>query len=198
MNRRSLWIALAALLVLAVAVTFLVWRRGAVEEQQETSAEEVSPVAEGSPAAASIVAELYFPDGGEWLHAERREVPASDRAEAQIATLVETLIAGPRSAGLVSPLPESVAVRTVYKLDGEVVLDLESPDAAPPPSGSQREMLTVYSLVNTVLLNTEDADRLVLLWNGQQPETFAGHLDTARPLSANRGLIARDPAAGSS
>ncbi len=56
-------------------------------------------------------------------------------------------------------------------------------------------MLTVYSLVNTVLLNTEGAERLVLLWNGQQPMTFAGHLNTARPLKANRDLVARDPVA---
>ncbi len=48
----------------------------------------------------------------------------------------------------------------------------------------------LYSLVNTVLLNTPEANRLVVLWNGRQPETFAGHIDTARPLAARPNLIA--------
>ena len=147
----------------------------------------------GAAEADGVVADLYFPGRGGWLHAERREVPASDQAEAQIAALVTALIAGPDAAGLQPPLPESVTVESVYLMDGEVVLDLASPEDRPPPSGSEREMLTVYSLVNTVLLNTEGAERLVLLWNGRQPMTFAGHLNTARPLEANRGLVAREP-----
>ena len=53
-------------------------------------------------------------------------------------------------------------------------------------------MLTVYSLVNTVLLNFEQLDRVVLLWNGRQLRTFAGHVDTMRPLAANPDLIARE------
>ena len=113
----------------------------------------------------------------------------------RVAALVTALIAGPDAAGLQPPLPKSVTVESVYLMDGEVVLDLASPEDRPPPSGSEREMLTVFSLVNTVLLNTEGAERLVLLWNGQQPMTFAGHLNTARPLKANRDLVARDPVA---
>ncbi len=206
MKRRPLWIALAVL-GLAAAATFFFWQRGAVEDRQ-TGVETVEVVgAAGAAAEDGVVAELYFPGRGGWLHAERHEVPASDQAEAQIAALVETLIAGPRGAGLASPLPRDVTVKSVYLMDDEVVLDLASPERRPPPSGSQREMLTVYSLVNTVLLNTEGAERLVLLWNGQQPMTFAGHLYTARPLQANRHLVARgsvasdnshDPASGQS
>ncbi|MEM7357123.1 MAG: hypothetical protein AAF657_40285, partial [Acidobacteriota bacterium] len=63
----------------------------------------------------------------------------------------------------------------------------------PPASGSAREMLTIYSLVNSVLLNFEEVERLVLLWNGGQMRTFAGHMDTRRPLVANLDLIARGP-----
>ncbi len=191
MTRRPLWMALAVL-VLAVAATVLFWRRGTVEERWEGVETVEADGDAGTAAEAGIVADLYFPGRGGWLHAERHEVPARDPAEAQIAALVEGLIAGPRGAGLEPPLPRDVTVKSVYLLDGEVILDLASPQRRPPASGSQREMLTVYSLVNTVLLNTEGAERLVLLWNGQQPMTFAGHLYTARPLTANRHLVARD------
>jgi hypothetical protein len=37
----------------------------------------------------------------------------------------------------------------------------------------------------------EEADRVVLLWNGRQASTFAGHVDTTRPLGPAADLIAR-------
>ncbi len=40
-----------------------------------------------------------------------------------------------------------------------------------------------------MVLNVEGAERLVLLWNGRQPNTFAGHIDTTRPLRVHAELI---------
>jgi hypothetical protein len=51
-------------------------------------------------------------------------------------------------------------------------------------------MLSVYSLVDTVLLNVPEIEAMVLLWNGRQPQAFAGHVDTSLPLRADRDLIA--------
>ncbi len=195
MSRRSLWIA-AAVLISLVAVAILLWsKRGGEDGSGETDGV-TSPAAEvESPAAeATVDADLYFPGTGGRLVVERRAVPASDLVEEQIATLVETLIAGPQTSRLRSPLPAGVTVRKVYLVDGGTVfVDLESRQGSPPSSGSQREMLTVYSLVNTVLANAEAAERLVLLWNGQQPVTFAGHLNTAQPLRVPFDLVASQP-----
>lgn len=136
-------------------------------------------------------AELYFPGEGGRLYVERREVPAGGDPEERIAALVEALIAGPGGASLRAPLPEGVTVREVDLIGGTVYLDLASPDGEPPPStGSMREMLTVYSLINTVLLNVEGATRLAILWNSEQPLTYGGHVNTARPLPVNRDLVA--------
>ena len=44
------------------------------------------------------------------------------------------------------------------------------------------ELLTLYSLVNSVVENVPGARSLVVLWNGRQPRSFAGHVDTSRPL----------------
>lgn len=98
--------------------------------------------------------------------------------------------------GLWPPLPANVQVGQAYIMDGAtgsptVVVDLVVPEHAAPMSGARAEILMLYSLVNTVLLNTEDAERLVLLWNGQQRSTFAGHFDTTRPLTPKTELIAR-------
>lgn len=146
----------------------------------------------GDPAAVPVPVNLYFPGVGGRLYAERREIALEGSVAERIETLVGALLAGPHSDSMRPPLPEGVSLRKVYLLDGEqAFLDLESTAEAPlPASGSQREILTVYSLVNTVLLNVDEVDELVLLWNGRQRETFAGHLDTTQPLVPDLGLIA--------
>ncbi len=196
MKRQAVLIVIAILVVLAGLVTIVTWQRDDPEDAAvEPDGAETTSSGEDVVASAVLAAELYFPGTGGWLLAERHEVSESAELTERISAVVETLLAGPRGGGLRAPLPEGVSVRKIYLAEsGLAFLDFESPEnAPPPPSGSRREMLTVYSLVNTVLLNFEQLDRVVLLWNGRQLKTFAGHLDTKRPLAANTDLIAQAP-----
>ena len=72
---------------------------------------------------------------------------------------------------------------------GGIVVVEEPARAGPPVSGSQTELLAVYSLVDTILLNVPEMEAVILLWNGRQLLTFAGHLDTSLPLRADSDLI---------
>ncbi len=63
---------------------------------------------------------------------------------------------------------------------GRSVLVLER-----PAMGLTEELLAVYSLVNSLTANNLGIDRVVLMWNGEQRSTFAGHVDTTRPLMAD-------------
>lgn len=65
----------------------------------------------------------------------------------------------------------------------------ESPPSDPPAVGSTAERQIVYSLVNTLALNLPAVERVAILWNGRQRGTFAGHLDTSRPLPPEPRLI---------
>lgn len=196
MSRQVVLIAIAIFAILAGLVAHFTWQRDAGDD---AASEPVAAEPTLSPAPLSgeelLAADLYFPGTGGGLQAERHELPMSADASERISTVVAALLAGPRGAGLQAPLPEGVSVRKVYLTEGGTAfLDLESVAGAPPPaSGSLREMLTVYSLTNTVLLNFDEVKSLVLLWNGRQRTTFAGHLDTMRPLSANTDLIAPAP-----
>ena len=198
MNRQTVLIAIAIAAVLAVVLA-IVSCQGEVDPGDSSEPIEETPAEGEGELEAQILmpANLYFPSAGGWLLAERREFPSSEAVADGITVLVEALLAGPGPTipGLDPPLPEGVTVRRVYLGDdGTAFLDLQSPESAPPPaSGSRQEILTVYSVVNTVLLNFDEVEHLVLLWNGRQPRTFAGHLDTMRPLSANTDLIARTP-----
>lgn len=54
-----------------------------------------------------------------------------------------------------------------------------------PAMGLTEELLAVYSVVNSLTANSLGIDRVVLMWNGEQRPTFAGHVDTTRPLMAD-------------
>ena len=192
MNRQVVLIVIAILAVFGGLVGVVLYQRGAGDDAGvEPAGEDPSAVGEVATGDATLVVDLYFPGGGR-LVAERHELAVGEAATERIAAVVEALLAGPRGAALSAPLPEGVGIRQIYLGEGGTAfLDIESVEGAPPPAaGSQREMLTVYSLVNSVVLNFDDIDQLVLLWNGRQLETFGGHLDTMRPLVANPDLIA--------
>ena len=194
MTRQTVLIAIAIFAILLGLVAIVTRERASSEEAAPDSATAEAVASDEDTAAVETLAvELYFPGTGSWLQSERREMAVGTESAERISAVVAGLLAGPRDRAMRSPLPEGVSVRRVYLGEnGLVFLDFESPESSPPASGSLREMLTVYSLVNTVLLNFEELDRIVLLWNGRQLRTFAGHVDTTRPLAANSDLIARD------
>ncbi|MEO1366346.1 MAG: GerMN domain-containing protein [Acidobacteriota bacterium] len=55
--------------------------------------------------------------------------------------------------------------------------------------GSKQELLTVYSVVNTVTLGSDAVERVVMLIDGKQPSTLAGHVDLTRPLRPDPSWI---------
>jgi hypothetical protein len=132
---------------------------------------------------------LYFPGGAGWLVEETRPLP---ELESPLEAIASELIAGPTESGLFRAFPEGTSVGSVF-VSGDAIayIDLVSTRANPPSSGSLEEMLSVYSVVNSILVNLPELDGVVLLWNGQQRPTFAGHLDTGRPLQQNDSLVGR-------
>ena len=192
MSRRVVLITGAIFVILAGLAAFYSRQRGPEDDAPAEPDAELQDREEISDDRDLLEADLYFPGTGGGLEAERHELTVGAGAIERISAVVSALLAGPRDRALRAPLPSTVSLRKVYLTEeGTAFLDLQSADGGPPPaSGSQREVLTVYSLVNTVLLNFEEAESLVLLWNGRQLRTFAGHLDTMRPLTSKTDLIA--------
>jgi hypothetical protein len=142
--------------------------------------------------ATKVELNLYFPADGGLLRAERRVLPLTDAPKQRIRAVVEALLAGPQGEGLYPLFPEGVSVGSIQLADdGTVYVDLRCPTLeAPPPAGSTAEMQVVYSLVNSIVWNVSQTRQVVLLWNGIQPQTFAGHLDSSSPLAPDRSLVA--------
>jgi len=190
MSRRAAGIVLGAALLLVAAGLAWWWAGGRLRRLGGSAGSGAGAAVPAGPQTTFAV-DLYFPvETG--LRPERRNLTGSDTPKDRIRKIVQALLAGPGAAGLVRPLPPGVEVGAVELTpEGVAYLDLRwAEHDDPPPGGSDAEMQAVYSLVDSIALNVPEARRVVLLWNGTQRVTFSGHLDTSRPLSPDRSLIA--------
>lgn len=178
-------VALAALLIAVSHGCSKPKRTGQEETGAIVDTEEVLAPEE------TVAVTLYFPGRGDRLHGEERQIPAPTSPEVKAARLVEELLRGPTGPSLYPPLPAGVLLAGVHVDAGATALvDLTPPEGSGPPSwGSKRELLAVYSLVDTILFNVPEIERVAFLWNSQQRPTFAGHVDTTYPLVADRSLV---------
>ena len=136
--------------------------------------------------------ELLFPGPDGRLHSEEREIPVQGDLVARIERTLKELIAGPQTEELFASLPPEFTVSWVHLNEaGVAYVDLDFAGDGPFPAwGSGHEMLAVFSVVNSLFANLPEIDSVVLLRDGQQQPTFAGHLDTSHPLRANALLVA--------
>jgi spore germination protein GerM len=191
-------VGLAGLLA-TVALTAPRWAAllrapAATPEVDEPAAEEAAaPVAEGPAANAGrrISVRLYFeaPDR-EGLLPEEREVAFSADLPRQLRTVVEELAKG-STTGLVSTLPEGTRVLEVFvQARGVAWVDLSPEATSGLPGGSKAEMLTVYSIVNTIVTNFPAVSRVRIVVNDQPVTSLGGHVDLSRPLPPDMTLVA--------
>ena len=57
------------------------------------------------------------------------------------------------------------------------------------PGGSSAEMMTVYSVVNSLSLNFPQIKRVQILIDGKPVETITGHLSLKQPILPKPDLI---------
>jgi hypothetical protein len=89
------------------------------------------------------------------------------------------LIEGPKRGGS-RTLPETARVRALFVSgDGVAYVDFVDNAFEQHPGGVGSELITLYSVVNTLVLNIEDIRCVKLLIGGQEAVTLAGHVDLA-------------------
>lgn len=185
MNHRLAIIVLAGIALVAILAWLVI---GHVPHQ--TTDVEVTPATlppTPTPAPEQRIV-LLFPGSDGMLHPELRPAPLPAEPEARIRTVVGELLAGPTS-GLAPTVPYPAELRTVFVTgDGAAYVDITAPPA--PLQGSHSELMLVYGVVNTILLNASELNSVQLLFDGEEVPTLAGHLDTGRPLALNKRFIA--------
>ncbi|MEA2014186.1 MAG: GerMN domain-containing protein [Thermodesulfobacteriota bacterium] len=132
---------------------------------------------------------LYFSDLNErFLIPEDRYITKWKLPDDKIRELVIALICGPNT-DLVETLPKETNVRSVNVKNGTAYIDFGENLIDLHPGGSASEMMTIYSLTNTITTNVPSVRKVKLLVDGKDLETIKGHINTRNPFELNRELI---------
>jgi spore germination protein GerM len=128
---------------------------------------------------------IYFSDSqAEYLVPESRKLRGYDLPQ----KVIEELIAGPQSDELGVTIPDGTKLLNI-EVEAEVAVVNFSQELVDNHwGGTAGEMMTVYSIVNT-LTKLEDVTRVQILVEGDKISTLAGHLDINDPLKFNENLI---------
>ena len=133
---------------------------------------------------------LYFSDENEeYLIGERNKITKKDRMEEEAKDLVAELIRGPRGK-LIPTLPSQTRLLSLHvDEEGLAKVSFSKAFTTDHPGGSSAEIMTVYSIVNSLTANFPQIKRVQILVEGKEIESIAGHLSLKRPIASKADLI---------
>lgn len=185
LNRKALLALL--LLVLGVGVGgYLVGRALA----PPAPVPQTSPIKDESGAETTTrLIRLFFavPDADR-LQEEERTIPRAASFVEEARRTVAELIKGPQN-GLNPTIPPDVRLRQLY-IDGRgtAYVDFSRDLQTKHPGGSGGELLTIYSIVDTLTANFDEIQQVKILVEGSEVLTLVGHIDTRRPFRPRYSL----------
>ena len=182
-------IGFLALALIVGIVLLLVRVMGPQQRQHRTQNHQSLRPASMTPVQTRPV-HLYFSDkDSQFLMAENRVLKSPQDPEFFARSIIEALIKGPQQ-GLVRTLPAATAIRALFVTqEGTCFVDLTSAVAENHPGGIQSELLSIYSIVNSLVLNVPQIKAVKILINGTEAMTLAGHIDLQIPIKANMLII---------
>ncbi|WMI80179.1 GerMN domain-containing protein [Anaerotignum sp. MB30-C6] len=103
-------------------------------------------------------------------------------------TVLEQLIAGPKEAENYATIPVETKIMDVTTTsDGVCYVNLSQEFVTKHNGGSTGELLTIYSIVNS-LSELENVVKVQFLIEGEKMEAFKGHVDFSTPFVAVKSL----------
>jgi hypothetical protein len=141
---------------------------------------------------------LFFPSKVQEgrLETETRRIYSADQVAIEARQIVAELIAGSKE-GRDAALPVETKLREVFVMDtGLAVVDLTKEASSNHPGGLTQEMLSIYSVVNSLTENISSVAAVQILIEGVEAETLAGHIDLTRPFSHDLALLASSANSG--
>jgi germination protein M len=150
-----------------------------------TAAPSSSESTPNSSAPQTIKITLYFPNAdASGLVPVERTVQVSNQ---EVITAMFSELSSPPS-GLAKPLTKGTILRSAAVKDGVATLDLSSEFKKNFGGGSSAEMMTIYSIVNTIT-TLSNVHSVQFLLEGKKLDGILGNLDTSSPLTPNGSLI---------
>lgn len=121
------------------------------------------------------------------LTPEVREIEPGGRDLKLVA--LEELIQGPKNPALGRTIPpEAKVLGITVEKNSLAVVNFSREIVTAHWGGSMGEIMTVYSVVNTLAL-FPDIEQVKFLVEGEEVETLTGHLDISGPIEPDWGLV---------
>jgi spore germination protein GerM len=136
-----------------------------------------------------VVTLFFSEEEGEYLVEEKREILKTGRFEEEAKETVVELIKGPKGR-LIPALPPHTRLLTLrMDQNGVAKVNFDQTLSKEHPGGSSAEMLTLYSIVNSLTLNFPQIKRVQILIDGKEAESIAGHISLKQPVSFNSSIV---------
>ena len=150
----------------------------------KTAMRETQTDSEKSP--DRIIVHLYFSDSdNSFLISEERSFSVGVPTETLGFKVIQALLEGPKQ-GLERTIPEGTLLRGFYILQNHTAyVDLSREIRERHPGGAKSELMTIYSIVNSLILNVPEIETVKILIEGKEEATLAGHVDLRFPFPAN-------------
>lgn len=132
------------------------------------------------------VVHLYFAQPNRpFLVGEQRVLTHTGDALAFGRQILTELMAG-STQGNLSTIPDGTVVRSFFILnDKTAVADFSDHLRSRHEGSCRKEQLTLFSIVNSLVLNCQEIDRAQILIDGEPIQTLAGHVALEFPLTAD-------------
>jgi hypothetical protein len=177
----------------AILVGLLIWVVGGGLERTD-NAPPVSSEAVAEPAMSSevprIAATLFVAStNGLTLAPILQEVALAEGLVPQGRAILTAQLRSPPPPYR-SVIPEGTQLRAFYVTErGDAFVDLSFETDARHAGGTSTELLAVYGIVHAVTTNLTTIQRVQILIDGREADTWAGHVDLRRPLEPDMSLV---------
>lgn len=139
-----------------------------------------------------VVVDLYFAEPNtERLIKEERKIELYGDLTSQAKQVILGLIKGP-DTNLTGTIPPGTTLRNLsINHDGIAFVDFSPELTSRHPGGSSAELLTIYSIVNSLTLNFKGIKKVQILVEGKKVETIAGHIFAMMPFEADTKIVGK-------
>lgn len=131
---------------------------------------------------------IFFTADGRTLTPETREQPPNLPTTEKIRFILNELIKGPKQGYFEETIPKDTKIRGIYLLGDKAVVDFSVNIIDDLWGGFSSELIAVYSIVNSIILNCKDISSVKILIDGNSKEVFNSYIDIETPLSENIAL----------
>lgn len=193
MRAANIWLIILASVIAAgtiiAAVIFTFIRNPEPATPLAVSAAQLSSEPEKNELAIDqqIDVVLFFqsPSRTDLLVPVKRKIFNLNSMSQQVSQTIQQLIAGPHSGeGAYSSIPPGVSLLRCYLSENGIAYVVFSPEISDNhPGGTSSELITIYSIVNTLCVNFPTIQAVQILVEGRMESTLAGHIDITKPLT---------------